>query len=248
MNFKRELSMKDHLKIWMKESRSIVFFGGAGVSTESQIPDFRSADGLYQAKSEFDYRPEEMLSHDFFVNEPETFFRYYRGFILHPEAKPNAAHCALAEWEKLGNLAGVITQNIDGLHQAAGSKNVMELHGSVHRNYCVGCGATYPLSFMVESEGISRCTKCGDIVRPDVTLYGEGLDADVTQAAIEVIGRADMLIVGGTSLVVYPAAGLLRYFQGNRLVLINKEATPFDGKAQLIIRESIGKVLKETLE
>ncbi|BES64207.1 NAD-dependent protein deacylase [Gottschalkiaceae bacterium SANA] len=248
MNVKGSYLMKNQLKIWMKESRSIVFFGGAGVSTESQIPDFRSADGLYQAKSEFNHRPEEMLSHDFFVNEPETFYRYYRGFILHPEAKPNAAHCALVEWEKMGNLAGIVTQNIDGLHQAAGSKNVMELHGSVHRNYCVGCGATYPLSFMVESEGISRCRKCGDIVRPDVTLYGEGLANKVTQAAIELIRRADMLIVGGTSLVVYPAAGLLRYFRGNRLVLINKEATPFDDKAQLIVRESIGKVLKETLE
>lgn len=240
--------MRNQLKTWMKESRSIVFFGGAGVSTESQIPDFRSSDGLYQAESEFSHRPEEMLSHDFLMNQPETFFRYYRSYILHPEAMPNPAHCALAEWEKRGNLTAVITQNIDGLHQAAGSKRVMELHGSVHQNYCVGCGESYPLNFVVESDGIPRCTKCGAMVRPDVTLYGEGLNQEVTQAAVEAIRGADLLIVGGTSLVVYPAAGLLRYFSGNRLVLINKEATPYDHKAQLIVRESIGKVLKETLE
>lgn len=240
--------MENKLKRWMEESRSIVFFGGAGVSTESQIPDFRSPDGLYQAKSEFSYRPEEMLSHDFFMDRAEIFFRYYRGSILHPEAKPNAAHWALAEWEKRGNLSCIITQNIDGLHQAAGSKHVMELHGSVLRNYCMGCKATYSLSFMVESKGIPRCTKCGATIRPDVTLYGEGLDAQVTQAAVEAIREADLLIIGGTSLVVYPAAGLIRYFRGDRLVLINKEATPMDDKAQLIIRESIGKVLKETLD
>ncbi len=239
--------MRNQLKTWMKESRSIVFFGGAGVSTESQIPDFRSADGLYQAESEFSHRPEEMLSHDFLMNHTETFFRYYRAYILHPEALPNPAHCALYEWEARGNLAGVVTQNIDGLHQAAGSKRVMELHGSVHRNTCVGCGASYPLSFMVESEGIPRCTHCGAMVRPDVTLYGESLEQEVIGAAVEAIRGADLLIVGGTSLVVYPAAGLLRYFSGDRLVLINKEATPFDHKAQLIFREPIGKVLKETL-
>lgn len=239
--------MENKLKRWMEESQSIVFFGGAGVSTESQIPDFRSADGLYQAESEFSHRPEEMLSHDFLMNHTETFFRYYQSYILHPQAQPNPAHCALAQWEERGKLTGVITQNIDGLHQAAGSKQVMELHGSVHQNYCVRCGATYPLSFMVAAEGIPHCTKCGAMVRPDVTLYGESLNQEVMQAAVDAIRESDLLIVGGTSLVVYPAAGLLRYFSGERLVLINKEATPFDHKAQLIFRESIGKVLEETL-
>jgi len=231
----------------MEESRSIVFFGGAGVSTESQIPDFRSEDGLYQAQSEFSYRPEEMLSHEFLVNHPDVFFKYYHSYILHPQARPNPAHEALAEWEKKGNLSGVITQNIDGLHQLAGSQNVMELHGSVHQNYCVSCGTTYPLSFMVEEEGIPKCPKCGGMVRPDVVLYGEALKQTVTDAAVQAIRQADLLIVGGTSLVVYPAAGLLRYFRGKRLVLINKEPTRMDKRADLIFREPIGEVLKQTL-
>lgn len=240
--------MIEKLRIWMEESQSMVFFGGAGVSTESQIPDFRSEDGLYQAQSEFSYRPEDMLSHDFLMNHPDVFFKYYHDYILHPNAQPNPAHEALAEWEKKGNLAGVITQNIDGLHQLAGSKNVMELHGSVHQNYCVGCGASYPLSFMIEAQGVPACPKCGGMVRPDVVLYGEALNQSVTKAAVQAISQADLLIVGGTSLVVYPAAGLLRYFKGKHLVLINKEATRMDRKADLIFRDPIGEVLKQTLK
>jgi len=239
--------MIEKLKKWMQESQSMVFFGGAGVSTESQIPDFRSDDGLYQAQSEFSYRPEEMLSHDFLINHADVFFKYYHSYILHPKAQPNPAHEALAEWEKKGNLSGVITQNIDGLHQLAGSQNVMELHGSVHQNYCVDCKASYSLAFMVEAEGIPTCPKCGGMVRPDVVLYGEALNQDVTEAAVQAIRQADLLIIGGTSLVVYPAAGLLRYYKGKRLVLINKEPTRMDKKADLIFREPIGEVLKQTL-
>ena len=239
--------MIEKLKKWMQESQSMVFFGGAGVSTESQIPDFRSDDGLYQAQSEFSYRPEEMLSHDFLINHADVFFKYYHSYILHPNAQPNPAHEALAEWEKKGNLSGVITQNIDGLHQLAGSQNVMELHGSVHQNYCVDCKASYSLAFMVEAEGIPTCPKCGGMVRPDVVLYGEALNQAVTEAAVEAIRQADLLIIGGTSLVVYPAAGLLRYYKGERLVLINKEPTRMDKKADLIFREPIGEVLKQTL-
>lgn len=239
--------MIEKLKKWMQESRSIVFFGGAGVSTESQIPDFRSDDGLYQAQSEFSYRPEEMLSHDFLINHADVFFTYYHSYILHPKAQPNPAHEALAEWERKGNLSGVITQNIDGLHQLAGSQNVMELHGSVHENYCVDCKASYPLAFMVQADGIPICPKCGGMVRPDVVLYGEALNQDVTEAAVQAIRHADLLIIGGTSLVVYPAAGLLRYYKGKRLVLINKEPTRMDKKADLIFREPIGEVLKQTL-
>jgi NAD-dependent deacetylase len=219
---------------------NIVFFGGAGVSTESGIPDFRSESGLYAAQKIYGHSPEELLSHSFFARRPEEFFRYYRENLVHAGARPNAAHIALARLEDAGMLSAVVTQNIDGLHQAAGSGNVLELHGSVHRNYCTRCGARYPLSFVMEARGAPVCGKCGGLVRPDVVLYGEALDGDVLRSAACAVGRADTLIVGGTSLAVYPAAGLLEYFNGGRLVLINKSATPYDGRADVVIRESIG--------
>ena len=228
------------LKTWITESDNIVFFGGAGVSTESGIPDFRSTDGLYHQK--FEYPPETILSHTFFYQNPEYFFRFYREKMLPLEAEPNAAHRALAALERAGKLRAIVTQNIDGLHQKAGSKNVYELHGSIWRNYCTKCGKAYSAEFIRDSGGVPHCA-CGGLIKPDVVLYEEGLDQRTLRGAIEAIGAADVLIVGGTSLTVYPAAGLIRYYGGNRLVLINRDETPYDGYANLIFREPIGQVL-----
>lgn len=226
---------------WLAESSRIVFFGGAGVSTESGIPDFRSVDGLYSQS--YRYPPETMLSHSFFMRNPDEFYRFYRDKLLAPQAKPNPAHLALAKLEAEGRLQAVITQNIDGLHQKAGSREVLELHGSVHRNYCMDCGSRYGLDYMMEAGGIPRCDKCGGIVRPDVVLYEEGLDAGVLRRSVDAIRSADLLIVGGTSLVVYPAAGLVDYYAGDRLVLINKSPTSVDRRANLVIPDAIGEVL-----
>ena len=214
------------LKEWTDAARKIVFFGGAGVSTESGIPDFRSTGGLYH--QEWKYPPETILSHTFYKSNPEEFFRFYRAKMLCPDAKPNAAHKKLAEWEREGKLLAVVTQNIDGLHQAAGSKNVYELHGSVHRNFCRKCRRFYDLKFVLRSQGVPRCPACGGIIKPDVVLYEEPLDQQTMEAALLAIARADLLLIGGTSLAVYPAAGLIRYYQGRHLVLINKSPTPYD--------------------
>lgn len=225
---------------WLLTSKHIVFFGGAGVSTESGIPDFRSADGLYAQR--YSYPPETILSRSFFDAKPEVFFRFYREKMFCPAAKPNKAHLALAEWEKACKLSAVITQNIDGLHQAAGSRRVLELHGSVHRNHCMDCGRSYSLEDILQSRGIPRCS-CGGTIKPDVVLYEESLEQRVLQDSVRELEAADMVIVGGTSLAVYPAAGLLRYFYGDRLVLINRSETPYDKAAGLVSRESIGEVL-----
>lgn len=230
------------LKELIDGTDNIVFFGGAGVSTESGIPDFRSVDGLYH--QQWDDPPEAILSHTYYERYPEKFFAFYRAKLLCEGAKPNAAHLKLAEWEKEGKLKAVITQNIDGLHQAAGSKNVFELHGSTLRNYCTRCGKFYPVDFIAESTGVPRCS-CGGIVKPDVVLYEEGLDEATLVGAIQAIEAADLLIVGGTSLAVYPAAGLLRYYRGPELVLLNKAPTPADRMATLILREPIGQVLDD---
>lgn len=224
------------------EGKRIVFFGGAGVSTESGIPDFRSADGLYNQKYKFP--PERIISHSFFMSQPEEFYRFYRDRMIFPDAKPNAAHLKLAELERAGKLAAVITQNIDGLHTAAGSRNVIELHGSVHRNHCMKCGKSYGLDFIANSEGIPRC-ECGGIVKPDVVLYEEGLDENDINRAINAIAEADVLIIGGTSLVVQPAAGLIRFFNGRRLVVINKTPTSADDEADIVIKGSIGEALSQ---
>lgn len=223
---------------------TIVFFGGAGVSTESGIPDFRSETGLYHTISGA-YPPEYMLSHSCFVEHPEEFFEFYRTTMLHPEARPNRAHRALATLEKQHKLTAVITQNIDGLHQAAGSQKVLELHGSVHRNYCEECGAAYPMEYVLHSRGVPRCERCGGVVKPDVVLYEESLNQRILDSSINAISTADVLIIGGTSLNVYPAAGLIRYFQGDNLVLINKTATSADSLASLAIHDAIGSVLAE---
>lgn len=220
---------------------NLVFFGGAGVSTESGIPDFRSVDGLYHQK--YDYPPEQILSHSFFMRRPEEFYRFYRDKMLCLDAKPNAAHEKLAELERVGKLRAIVTQNIDGLHQMAGSKCVYELHGSVHRNYCMRCGAFYDAHFMLESNGVPTCSKCGGMIKPDVVLYEEGLDERIMNDSIAAISRAQVMIVGGTSLAVYPAAGLLHYFRGDALVVINKSATPMDKNADLLISLPIGRVL-----
>jgi len=232
----------DLLKKWVAESNNIVFFGGAGVSTESGIPDFRSTDGLYNQK--YDYPPETILSHTFFERMPHEFYRFYRDKLIVENAEPNACHKRLASFEKEGKLKGVITQNIDGLHQKAGSEKVYELHGSLLRNYCARCGKTYPLSAVTEAEGVPKCS-CGGIIRPDVVLYEEGLDSDVISESVRLIRNADVLIVGGTSLVVYPAAGLINYYRGNKLVLINKSATGYDSSANLLINEKIGEVFSQ---
>ena len=232
----------------LKESNNIVFFGGAGVSTESNIPDFRSANGLWNEKLKINFTPEQLVSHTFFIKYPEEFFRFYKDKLIYPEAKPNAAHIALAKLEEMGKLKAVVTQNIDGLHQAAGSKNVFELHGSVLRNYCMKCGAFYDEKFVLASEGIPTCPKCGGRVKPDVVLYEEGLDNDIITGAVRAISQADTLIIGGTSLVVYPAAGLIDYFRGKNLILINKSSTSADSKATLIINDAIGKVLGEAVK
>ena len=230
----------DQLKQWIEESKRIVFFGGAGVSTESNIPDFRSVDGLYH--QQYAYPPETILSHSFYIRKPEEFFRFYRNKMLFPNAQPNRAHKALAKLEAEGKLSAVITQNIDGLHQKAGSKKVLELHGSVLRNYCERCGAFYTLEDIMKMEGIPTC-HCGGRIKPDVVLYEEGLDQGVLREAIYEISNADMLIVGGTSLVVYPAAGLIDYYKGNKLVLINKDSTARDSMADLIVTGKIGEIL-----
>ena len=223
------------------KSSSIVFFGGAGVSTESGIPDFRSVDGLYHQK--YAYPPETILSHTFWEENPEEFYRFYRDKLIVKGAKPNAAHLRLAKLEREGRLKAVVTQNIDGLHQAAGSKTVYELHGSVHRNHCMKCRRFYGLDFLLETGGVPRCPACGGVVKPDVVLYEECLDETTMVGAVEAIAGADMLIIGGTSLAVYPAAGLIRYYRGNRLALINKSATPYDREAGLVINASLGEVL-----
>ena len=235
--------MTDQLKTlqnWIDDSQSIVFFGGAGVSTESGIPDFRSVDGLYNQK--YDYPPEEILSRTFFDARPEEFYRFYRDKMLCLDARPNAAHKKLAQLEAAGKLRSVVTQNIDGLHQLAGSRRVWELHGSVHRNHCMRCHKGYPVEFIRDSAGVPRCT-CGGIVKPDVVLYEEALDSSVLEGALKDIQRADMLIIGGTSLAVYPAASLVRYYRGSRLVLINKSPTPYDAHANLVIAGPIGEIL-----
>lgn len=224
----------------VKESDNIVFFGGAGVSTESGIPDFRSVDGLYNQK--YDYPPETILSHSFYLSHTEEFYRFYRDKMLCLDAKPNTTHLKLAELEQKGKLKAIVTQNIDGLHQAAGSKKVLELHGSVLRNYCRDCGAFYDANFILHSEGIPTCTECGKQIKPDVVLYEEGLDQQTLQDAVYYISHADMLIVGGTSLAVYPAAGLIDYYRGKKLVLINKSATPMDNRADLVIQAGLGEV------
>ncbi len=228
------------LKTWIEASDNIVFFGGAGVSTESGIPDFRSVDGLYHQK--FDYPPETILSHSFFYQDTAYFYRFYREKMLPLEAQPNAAHLALARLERAGKLRAVITQNIDGLHQKAGSKAVYELHGSVWRNYCTRCGKFYGPETIRSSTGIPKCT-CGGLIKPDVVLYEEGLDEACIEGAVRAIGQAEILIVGGTSLTVYPAAGLIRYYRGQKLVLINRDETPYDSYANLIFRDPIGTVL-----
>lgn len=226
-------------KKWVDNSDNIVFFGGAGVSTESGIPDFRSVDGLYNQS--YDYPPETILSHTFYMRKPEEFFRFYRNKMLFPDATPSTTHIKLAELEQRGKLKGVITQNIDGLHQKAGSRHVIELHGSVLRNYCERCGEFYGLEAIINSEGIPTC-KCGGRIKPDVVLYEEGLDENNINEAVRLIKEADVLIVGGTSLGVYPAAGLIDYYRNDKLVLINKSSTPYDGRANLLIQDSLGKV------
>ena len=245
--------MEDNSKILelaeiLRESDNIVFFGGAGVSTASNIPDFRSAKGLYSMRLNKSFTPEELVSHTFFVKYPEDFFEFYKEHLVYPDAKPNDCHKALARLEEMGKLKAVITQNIDGLHQAAGSKKVYELHGSVHRNYCVSCKEFYDSNYVREYDGVQKCAKCGGSVKPDVVLYEEALDDNVVSGAVSAIMRADTLIVGGTSLVVYPAAGLIRYFQGKKLVLINKSATSADREADLVIRDDIAKVMREAVE
>jgi len=230
------------LKQWIEESERIVFFGGAGVSTESGIPDFRSVDGLYN--QQFEYPPETIISRSFYEEDPEYFFRFYREKMLPLGFEPNITHRVLARWEQEGKLAAVVTQNIDGLHQKAGSERVYELHGSVLRNYCTVCGEFYPAEYVKEAAGVPRCT-CGGIVKPDVVLYEEPLDSDMIQGSVEAIYDADLLIVAGTSLTVYPAAGLLRYYRGNRLVLINRDATPYDDEANLVFHQSLGEIFSQ---
>ena len=231
----------------LKESNNIVFFGGAGVSTESNIPDFRSENGLYKASNGKGYPPETMLSHSFYKRYPEDFYAFYKEKMIYKDALPNKAHLVLSKLEEMGKLKAVVTQNIDGLHQLAGSKKVYELHGSIHRNYCTKCGDFYDLDFIINSEGVPKCSVCGGAVKPDVVLYEEGLDDGTITGAIRSITEADTLIIGGTSLVVQPAASLIHYFKGKHLVLINKSSTPYDNQADLVIHEPIGKVLNEAL-
>ena len=227
---------------WVKESDNIVFFGGAGVSTESGIPDFRSVDGLYN--QQYKYPPETILSHSFYRNNPEEFYRFYRNKMLCLDAKPNITHYKLAELEKAGKLKGIVTQNIDGLHQAAGSKKVLELHGSILRSYCSVCGKPYPADKMNHGAGVPHCT-CGGVIRPDIVLYEEPLDENIVTEAVRVISEAEVLIIGGTSLNVYPAAGLINYYRGNKLALVNLSSTPYDDRADLVIHEKIGKVFSQ---
>jgi NAD-dependent deacetylase len=238
--------MVKELEEIIRHSENIVFFGGAGVSTESGIPDFRSVDGLYHQK--YAYPPETILSHTFWERKPEEFYRFYRDKLIVRDAKPNPAHLRLAKLEREGKLKAIVTQNIDGLHQAAGSKNVFELHGSTLRNYCTGCGKFYDAEFIAQSTGVPRCTACGAIIKPDVVLYEEGLDEQVVSGAVQAIRRADTLIIGGTSLVVYPAAGLVNYFRGQHLVVINMQPTAADRRADLCIAQPIGQVLSEDVQ
>ena len=238
----------DKLKKLIDSHNNIVFFGGAGVSTESNIPDFRSSNGLFSEKLNKNFSPEQLVSHTFFVRYPEEFFKFYKDKLIYESAKPNDAHKALAHLEKLGKLNAVITQNIDGLHQMAGSKNVLELHGSIHRNYCTKCNKFFNLQDMLKLEGtIPHCDVCSSIVKPDVVLYEEPLDDSVVSKTIETLRKADLLIIGGTSLVVYPAASFIDYFNGDSVVLINKSSTGYDSKASLVINDSIGKVLFEAV-
>ena len=230
------------LKSWVQESRAIVFFGGAGVSTESGIPDFRGVDGLYRQK--YAYPPETILSADFFARYPEEFYRFYREKMLVTNARPNAAHEKLAQWEREGKLRAIVTQNIDGLHQKAGSKNVFELHGSIYRNHCQRCGRAWGVEYVQAREGVPRC-ECGGVIKPDVVLYGESLDGDVLRGALEAIRTADLLIVGGTSLTVYPAAGLIDAYRGHRLALVNRTATGRDDRADLLLRTPIGETFAQ---
>jgi NAD-dependent deacetylase len=241
--------MNTTLRSIIENSRKLVFFGGAGVSTESGIPDFRSETGLYHSMKQYGHPPEEIISHSFFLKDPETFYDFYKKNMIYTGAKPNPAHITLATWEKLGILSAVITQNIDGLHQDAGSKNVYELHGSVRRNYCMDCHAFYTLEYIMDrancKRGVPVCCQCGGMVKPDVVLYEEGLDEKVIDCAVNAIANADVMIVGGTSLIVYPAAGLAHGFRGDKLILINKGATGLDGRADLAIGRPIGEVLGE---
>lgn len=234
-------------KKWVEESNNIVFFGGAGVSTESGIPDFRGETGIYQTISEYGINPETILSHTFFENNKEVFFDYCKKHLVFPDAKPNAAHYGLAELERQGKLKAVITQNIDNLHQAAGSKNVLELHGTLYKNYCIKCGKKFDIDYVLNSDGVPKCDKCGGVVRPDVVLYEESLDMDVMQKAVNYIASCDMLIIGGTSLAVYPAAGLINYYNGNKLVLINKSTTNLDNRADLALHMNIGEVFSKIM-
>lgn len=230
------------LKAWVSESKNIVFFGGAGVSTESGIPDFRSVDGLYSQK--FEYPPETIISHSFYVRKPDYFFRFYKEKMLPLGFEPNVTHRTLARWEQEGKLRAVVTQNIDGLHQKAGSHRVYELHGSVLRNYCTRCGKFYPAEFIRDSAGVPKCS-CGGTVKPDVVLYEESLDMSTMEKSIQAIEEADLLIVAGTSLTVYPAAGLIRYYRGRRLVLINRDETPYDAYANLVLHEKLGDIFSK---
>lgn len=238
------MTERETLKKWLTESNNIVFFGGAGVSTESKIPDFRSTDGLYN--QQYAYPPEVILSHTFYMKKTEEFYRFYRNKMLFPDAEPNRAHKALAKLEEQGKLRAVVTQNIDGLHQKAGSKEVMELHGSVLRNYCMRCGKFYDIDAVLSSDGVPTCS-CGGTIKPDVVLYEEGLDQKTIQKSVHYIANADVLIIGGTSLTVYPAAGLIDYYQGNKLVLINKSVTPMDSRADLVISGPIGEILGDAV-
>ncbi|MGI6123700.1 MAG: NAD-dependent protein deacylase [Acetivibrionales bacterium] len=235
------------LKSILNSSDNIVFFGGAGVSTESNIPDFRSASGLYNERLKSTYTPEEILSHDFFIEHTEEFYDFYRSKMIYKHAKPNGAHIALAKLEKAGKLKAVITQNIDGLHQMAGSKNVLELHGSIHRNYCMKCGQFYDLDFVIESGKIPLCNKCKGIVKPDVVLYQESLNAKILEDSVNYILNSDVFIIGGTSLSVYPSAGLVNYYKGNKLILINKTKTPFDNKANYVYYGNIGELFNKII-
>ncbi len=230
------------LKQWVDESDNIVFFGGAGVSTESGIKDFRSVDGLYSQK--FDYPPETMLSHSFYVSHTEEFYKFYKEKLLPIGYKPNAAHYKLAELEAAGKVKAIVTQNVDGLHTAAGSKKIYELHGSVYRNYCQKCRKSYDLDYVANSIGVPKCS-CGGTIKPDVVLYEESLDSATIDGAVEAISKADVFIIGGTSLTVYPAAGLIRYYKGDKLVLINRDPTPYDSHADLVINQSIGEVFSQ---
>lgn len=232
------------LKEWIETSDNIVFFGGAGVSTESGIPDFRSETGIYNTVNKYGCSPETILSHTYFMRKPETFYDFYRTTMVYTDAEPNEAHKALAKLEQMGKLRAVVTQNIDGLHQKAGSHAVYELHGTILQNYCMKCGRPYDLDYIMQSEDVPRCERCGGIVKPDVVLYEEGLNDTTIRKSVEAIANADVLIIGGTSLNVYPAAGFINYYQGRKLVLINKSETPYDSRANLLIHDSIGKVLK----